>query len=68
MAITGKKINELDSIINLTDDSVLPLVVVNDNIPESKAKKVTVQQLATYIGSSLVPTSYYYEYSSWTFS
>ena len=70
MAIEGKKINELQGLTSLTHDSVLPLVVVNDNIPESEAKKVTVQQLATYIGGSggSVPTSYYYEYGSWTLS
>ena len=50
MAITGKKINELDSLINLTDDSVLPIVIVDSGVAETTAKKVTVGQLATYFG------------------
>lgn len=66
MEITGKKINELEGLINLTDDSVLPIVVVIDNTPEENAKKVTIQQLSTYLGGK--PTSYYYDSSSWNLS
>jgi len=49
MAITGKKINELNEVTNLTNDSVLPIVIVNSNIPESNAKKVTVSQLLSNV-------------------
>ena len=45
MAVSGKKINELDAVVNLTEDSVLPVVVVNNNGPESVAKKTTVKQI-----------------------
>ena len=69
MAITGKKINELDSITSLTNDSVLPVVIVNSGTAESTAKKVSVSQLASAIGGSgSIPTSYYYQSPSWTIS
>lgn len=55
MAVTGKKINELDEVTSLTDDSVLPAVVVNSDIPESTAKKVSISQLNDYIGSRVLP-------------
>lgn len=45
MAVSGKKINELEAITNLTDNSVLPIVIVTNNNPESVAKKVTVKQI-----------------------
>ena len=69
MAITGKKINELDSATSLTNDSVLPIVIVNDGTAENTAKKVSVTQLASVIGGSgSIPTSYYYQSPSWTIS
>ena len=46
MAVSGKKINELEAITNLTDNSVLPIVIVTNNNPESVAKKVTVKQIS----------------------
>lgn len=55
MAVTGKKINELDEVTTLTEDSVLPAVVVNSDIPESTAKKVSISQLNDYIGSRVLP-------------
>lgn len=55
MAVTGKKINELDEVTTLTDTSVLPTVVINNNIPESTAKKVSISQLNDYIGSRVLP-------------
>lgn len=66
MIIEGKKINELEGLINLTNDSVLPIVIITNNIPEESAKKVTIQQLSTYLGGK--PTSYYYDSTSWTLS
>ena len=69
MAITGKKINELDSITSLTNDSVLPIVIVNSGTAENTAKKVSVSQLASAIGGSgSAPVSYYYQSPSWTIS
>lgn len=70
MAITGKKINELDSITSLTNDSVFPVVIVNSGTAESTAKKVSVSQLASAIGggSGSIPASYYYQSPSWTIS
>ena len=50
MAVSGKKINELEAVTSLTDNSVLPVVVVNGSTPEPTAKKVTVKQL---VGDSL---------------
>ena len=55
MAVSGKKINELDEVTTLTEDSVLPAVVVNSDIPESTAKKVSISQLNDYIGSRVLP-------------
>lgn len=45
MAVSGKKINELEAVVSLTDNSVLPIVIVDNNTPEPTAKKVTVKQL-----------------------
>ena len=67
MAITGKKINELDSVTSLTNDSVLPIVIVNSGTSENTAKKVSVSQLASAIGGSgSAPVSYYYDSSNWS--
>ena len=55
MAVSGKKINELDEVTTLTEDSVLPAVVVNSDIPETTAKKVSISQLNDYIGSKVLP-------------
>lgn len=69
MTITGKKINELTLSTILTNDSVFPLVIVQDGVAESVAKKITISQLASYLGNnSGAPTSYYYEYPNWTIS
>ena len=51
MSIQGKKINELEQVTNLTNETVLPVVVVNNNTPETTAKKVTISQIV-----SAVPT------------
>lgn len=45
MAVSGKKINELEAVVSLTDNSVLPIVIVDNNTPEPTAKKITVKQL-----------------------
>lgn len=45
MSIQGKKIDELEQVTNLTNETVLPVVVVNNNIPETTAKKVTISQI-----------------------
>lgn len=45
MAVSGKKINELEAVTTLTDDTVLPVVVINNGIPESTAKKITISQI-----------------------
>ena len=55
MAVSGKKINELEAVTTLTDDSVLPTVVINDTVPETTAKKVSISQLNDYIGSKVLP-------------
>lgn len=47
----GKKINELDLTTTPTDSTVLPVVVVNGTTPASTATKVTLTQLANYIGN-----------------
>lgn len=72
MAIIGKKINELDTTTNLTNDSVLPIVVVINSTPEDDAKKVNLSQLKDFVleggGGGSIPVSYYYEYPSWILS
>ena len=45
MAVSGKKINELDAVTTVTNESVLPIVIVSGNNPETTAKKITVQQI-----------------------
>lgn len=52
MAITGKKINELDSVTSLTDDSVLPIVKIESGTAENTAKKVAISQIYNYLGIS----------------
>lgn len=54
MAVSGKKINELDEVTTLTEDSVLPVVVINNGIPESTAKKATISQIIESLPSSSV--------------
>lgn len=71
MSIRGKKINELESTTELTDDSVLPILIINAGIPESKAKQVTLAELSSYFGgggSGLAPTSYEYTSEDWVIS
>lgn len=71
MSIQGKKINELESITELTDDSVLPIVIINAGTPEAKAKQVTLAELSSYFGgggSGSVPTSYEYTSADWVIS
>lgn len=46
MAVSGKKINELEAVVSLTDNSVLPIVIVDNNTSEPTAKKVTVKQIS----------------------
>lgn len=45
MAVSGKKINELEAVTGVTSESVLPIVIVNGNNPETTARKITVQQI-----------------------
>lgn len=45
MAATGKKINELNSISTVTDETVLPAVLVQGTTPNSTANKISVEQL-----------------------
>ena len=69
MKITGKKINELTLSMVLTNDTVFPLVIVQDGVAESVAKKITISQLATYLGNNSINFAhYYYEYPNWTIS
>lgn len=51
MAINGKKINELDGIIqsDLTNNTVVPAVVVQGSMPRETAIKVTLNQLKNWI-------------------
>lgn len=55
MAVSGKKINELEAVTTLTDDSVLPTVIINNTTPETTAKKVTTSQLAEYTKTKVLP-------------
>lgn len=71
MAISGKKINELTDITELSDESVLPIVIVNAGTPEATATKVTLAQLAEYLGGGgggSIPVPYEYNSDSWTLS
>lgn len=73
MTITGKKINELTLSTILTNDTVFPLVIVQDGVAESIAKKVSISQLANFLGDiggggGSIPISYYYEAPTWTIS
>lgn len=49
MATTGKKINELDLISDLTNETVLPAVRIQNQSISSTATKVTVELLKTFI-------------------
>ena len=71
MAITGKKITDLNLTTILSDDSVFPIVIVDDGVAETVAKKVTISQLSSYIGGGgggSIPVAYYYEYPTWNLS
>lgn len=73
MAITGKKINELTDSTELSAESVLPIVIVNAGTPEATATKVTLAQLAEYLGGGgggggSIPVPYEYNSDSWTLS
>lgn len=54
MATTGKKINELDSISDLTNETVLPAVRIQNQSISSTATKVTVELLKTFIQNDTV--------------
>lgn len=43
--ITGKKINELEESINITDDTVIPGVVVESGVTASTATKISINTL-----------------------
>ena len=45
MAATGKKINELNSISTVTNETVLPAVLVQGTTPNSTANKISIEQL-----------------------
>ena len=47
MAATGKKINELNSISSVTDETVFPAVYVSGSTVNGTANKVSVEQLKT---------------------
>ena len=57
MALSGKKITELNPISGVTNKTVLPTVYIDDTYTEATATKVTVQQLKTNIltGAVLQP-------------
>ena len=57
MALSGKKITELNPISDVTTKTVLPAVYVDDTYTEATATKVTVQQLKNNIlnGAVLQP-------------
>lgn len=57
MALSGKKITELNPISDVTNKTVLPAVYVDDTYTEATATKVTVQQLKNNIlnGAVLQP-------------
>lgn len=57
MALSGKKITELNPISDVTNKTVLPTVYIDDTYTEATATKVTVQQLKNNIlnGAVLQP-------------
>lgn len=57
MALSGKKITELNPISDVTNKTVLPTVYIDDTYTEATATKVTVQQLKSNIldGAVLQP-------------
>lgn len=54
MATTGKKINELDLISDLTNETVLPAVKIQNQVISPTANKVTIELLKTFIQNDTV--------------
>lgn len=49
MAIEGKKINQLDAMSTVTNETVFPAVYVNNGTANSTANKVTLEQVKNYV-------------------
>lgn len=49
MAVEGKKINQLDSMSTVTNETVFPAVYVNNGAANATANKVTLEQVKNYI-------------------
>lgn len=56
MAQTGKKINELTAISNVTSETVLPGVYVNSGIADSTANKISIQQISAKVQNDMSST------------
>lgn len=56
MAQTGKKINQLEQMSTLTDQTVLPGVYVSSGVANTTANKITVAQLSSKVQSDMAST------------
>lgn len=53
MAVTGKKINELDSLSTVSNQTVLPAVYVDGSTVNSTAQKISVSQISNKVQSDM---------------
>lgn len=53
MALNGKKINQLEEITSVTDETVIPAVRVQNETPDSTAVKIPLQKIKQFIKSSV---------------
>ena len=56
MAIEGKKINELDSLTTVTNETVLPAVYVQGQTTSETAQKVSISQISNKVQNDLSST------------
>lgn len=55
MAIQGKRINELNQISVVSNETVLPAVYINAGTPNDTANKISIEQISNKIQSDLSP-------------
>lgn len=53
MAVNGKKINELVEISNITNETVLPAVRVNNEIADDTATKISLEQISDKVQDNM---------------
>jgi len=53
MELQGKKINELISISQITNETVLPVVYINGQTVNSSANKITIQQVSDKVSENM---------------